>query len=191
MLEHSLGGIPKTARAGKSERRERKSLGTLYEQKFYALRAAGKTLDYPFAARTFTALVDSNTSLSDDVLRHYVDSLLNHGCIHVICRGHDAERLSSIFDETVDERGLTHDGYTMTSMIYDEDDLEETVGYFVLPTGLADVGLLLVIGDSGDFKSMVRSFARIAGTLRENVTEPVFESEVVATFRSGSGYAMA
>ena len=155
-------------------------LGTLHEQRFFAIRANGPELRFPFPARPFTALVDVAGPIDDGVFKGYAQSLIDHGCVQAVCRGEDSDRLVRIFDEMAERGDFDRDGTPFTSMCLDDEPLNEAIQYFVLPCGLAQTGLLMVIGDSGDFQNAIQGFSTAAGAIKENIGEPVYtEADLV------------
>lgn len=150
------------------------SLGSLHDQKFYAVRANNAELQFPFSAQPFTAMVDLAGQVDDATLKGYAAQLMAHGCVQCVCRGEEASRLSEIF-ETMTELGeMDSRGMPFTSMCIDDEPLNEAIQYFVLPSGLASVGLLVVIGDAADFQNVVQGFSDAAGSVHETVGEPVY-----------------
>jgi hypothetical protein len=158
------------------------SLGTLHEQRFFAIRANGAGLRFPFPAAPFTALVDMSRSVDDCVLRTYAESLINHGCVQAVCRGEESNRLESIFNELAEEGALDKNGTPFTSMCMDDEPLGEAIQYFVLPCGLASIGLLMVIGDQDDFQSAIEGFSNAAGSGKEEIGEPVYTEDDLVCF---------
>ncbi|MDR1611449.1 MAG: hypothetical protein LBT97_01560 [Planctomycetota bacterium] len=148
-------------------------MGTFYGQKFFALKASGPDLKLPFDRQPFTALVDIASEKDDVILEEYAKSLISHGCVQAICRGCGAERMDGIFHRLAEEGCLDRDGVAFTSMCAEEETLHESLHYFVLPSGLASIGLVLVIGEARDFGRVVDGFNRTAGELFEMRGEPV------------------
>lgn len=160
-----------------------KSLGTLFDQKFYAVRAGGPDLNLPFTPRPFTALVDISREVEDNLLERYAKTLMSHGCVQAVCRGEGADRLSAIFDRLADEGGNScSEGFAFTSMAIDDESLDDAIHYFVLPCGLASTGLVVVIGGNDSFRQAVECFSGAAGSLNEGLGVPAYVSEELACF---------
>lgn len=160
------------------------SLGTLHDQKFFAMRANGDKLDFPFPERPFTALVDLSRSISDDNMRRYAQALMRHGCVQAVCRGEDSERMTSIFEELTETGEYDRDGKAATVMASYDETLVEAIQYFVLPCDLAKTGLLVVIGDNGDFQNAIDGFSTAAGAMKEAVVEKVYSETDLVCFVS-------
>ena len=159
-----------------------KSLGTLYDQKFYAIRVGSNGLRFPFEPQPFTALVDIKGDVDQDVLKSYARELLSYGCVQAVCRGVEAPVLNDIFGELAESGDIDANGFAFTSMSVDDEPLSEAIEYFVLPSGLASTGLLLVIGDAGDFKNAIEDFADMAGSLKKAIREPMYVEEELVCF---------
>lgn len=160
------------------------SLGTLHDQRFYAIRANGSNLRFPFEAQPFTALVDVSRPLDDSVLQGYAESLIAHGCVQAVCRGEDSGRLVEIFDRLTEQSEHDKNGTPFTSMCVEDEPLNEAIQYFVLPCGLAQTGLLMIIGDTGDFQEAIRGFSVAAGAIKEDIGEPVYAEDDLVCFVS-------
>lgn len=135
-------------------------LGNYCGQTFYATRVApdGRCA-FPFPAQSFTALLNVQSPQPEGVLRTAVRSCLDHGMRLAVCTGRGAEALGGIVDELVDEGGYGVDGRTVYASVHDGEPLEEVVEYFMLPQGLAEIGLLLVFGNDeayGETEDIVR-----------------------------------
>jgi len=159
-------------------------MGTIHEQRFYAIRANGSDLRFPFPAGNFTALVDLARSVDDSVLKGYAEALIQHGCVQAVCRGEESSRLEEIFNELAEQGDLDKDGTFFTSMCLDDEPLDEAIQYFVLPCGLARTGLLMVIGDQDDFQNAIKGFSVAAGAIREDLGEPVYTEDDLVCFVS-------
>ncbi len=157
------------------------SLGTLRGQNFYAMRANGAELRFPFTPRPFTALVSISSSVGDETLRNYVKSLIDHGCVQAVCRG-ECERFGELFDAELEHGEYDKNGAMPHSMSMSDEPLVEAISYFVLPADLAYTGLILVIGSHGDFRETVDGFTNVAGELREEYLEPVFDEADLVSF---------
>lgn len=172
MTDYLYGGGAKKIEIAIADLSGGQTLGMLHEQKFYAIRAEGAGIKFPFPEKPFTALVDISQPVDDAILESYAAALVEHGCVQAVCRGDEAARLAGIFDRMAEEGGLDHDGRPFSCMCMDDEPLLEAIEYFVLPCGLAATGLLMVIGDSGDFQSVVDGFANAAGAAAKAVPEP-------------------
>ncbi len=159
-------------------------LGTLHDQRFYAIRANGASLRFPFASQPFTAMVDVPGSVDETLLKQYAGELIDHGCVQAICRGEESSRLVDIFDDLAERGDLDRNGIPFTSMCLDDEPLAEAIQYFVLPCGLASVGLLMVIGESGDFQNAIQGFSSAAGAIKESIGEPVYTEDDLVCFVS-------
>lgn len=160
------------------------SLGTLHEQRFFALRTSGGDLRFPFPAGPFTVLVDMSVPVEDAVLRSYAGALIDHGCVQAVCRGEESERLVDIFNSLAERGDLDGNGTPFTAMGMDDEPLDEAIEYFVLPCGLAQTGLVMVIGDQNDFRNAIRGFSSAAGAAREDIGEPVYTEDDLVCFVS-------
>lgn len=160
------------------------SLGTIHEQRFYAIRANGTDLRFPFSSQPFTAMVDISRPVDDEVLTGYANALIAHGCVQAICRGEESDRLVDIFNELADQGDLDHNGHLFTSMCLGDEPLTESIQYFVLPSGLAQTGLLMVIGDADDFQDTIEGFSTAAGAIREDFGQPVYTEADLVCFVS-------
>lgn len=172
MTDYLCGGEAKKIEIAMTGLVGGQTLGTLHEQKFYAIRAEGADIKFPFSAKSFTALVDISKPVDDTILERYASALVEHGCVQAVCRGEEASRLAGIFDKMAEEGAFDRDGRPFSCMCMDDEPLLEAIEYFVLPCGLATIGLLMVIGDSGDFQNVVDGFANAAGAAAEAVAEP-------------------
>ncbi len=161
-------------------------MGTIHEQRFYAIRANGADVRFPFPSGAFTALVDLARSVDDAVLQGYAEALIRHGCVQAVCRGEESSRLEEIFNSLADKGDIEIDrnGTYFTSMCLDDEPLNEAIQYFVLPCGLAQTGLLMVIGDQGDFQNAIRGFSTAAGAIREDLSAPVYTEDDLVCFVS-------
>ncbi len=159
-------------------------LGTLHDQRFFAIRTNGSDLRFPFAAQPFTAMVDVSASVDETLLKKYAGDLISHGCVQAICRGEEASRLVDIFDDLAELGDLDKNGIPFTSMCLDDEPLTEAIQYFVLPCGLAAIGLLMVIGESGDFQNAIQGFSTAAGAIKESIGEPVYAEDDLVCFVS-------
>ena len=160
------------------------SLGTLHEQRFFAIRANGSALRFPFTAQPFTVLVDISRPVDNEILQGYAQALIDHGCVQAVCRGEESDRLVEIFDTLAEKGDLDQNGTPFTSMCMDDEPLNEAIQYFVLPCGLAQTGLLMVIGDSGDFQGAIEGFSTAAGAIKEDIGEPVYAEDDLVCFVS-------
>ena len=158
------------------------NLGTLHEQRFYAIRANGDELRFPFSAQPFTTLVDMSSPVDDEVLKGYAASLIAHGCVQAVCRGEESHRLVAIFNKMAEKGELDHNGAPFTSMEMDDEPLPEAIQYFVLPCGLAQTGLLVVIGGHGDFQKAIDGFSTAAGAIKEDLSTPVYAEDDLVCF---------
>lgn len=159
-------------------------LGTLHEQRFFAIRANGTHLRFPFPAGAFTALVDMSASVDDEVLHGYASALIEHGCVQAVCRGEESCRLETIFNTLAEAGDLDKNGTPFTSMCLDDEPLNEAIQYFVLPCGLAQTGLLMVIGDHDDFQNAIKGFSTAAGAIKDDIGEPVYTEDDLVCFVS-------
>lgn len=159
-------------------------LGTLHAQRFYAIRANGAELRFPFSAQPFTTLVDMSAPVDGEVLQGYAEALIRHGCVQAVCRGEESHRLVDIFNRMAERGEFDRDGAPFTSMEMDDEPLPEAIQYFVLPCGLAHTGLLVVIGEQGDFQAAIDGFSIAAGAIRENLSEPIYAEDDLVCFVS-------
>ncbi len=159
-------------------------LGTLHEQRFFAMRANGDELRFPFPKGPFTVLVDMVAPVDDIVLKGYAEALMNHGCVQAACRGEESDRLVDIFNSLADRGDRNDDETPFTAMSMDDEPLDEAIAYFVLPCGLAQTGLVMVIGGQSDFQSAIRGFSNAAGSAKEEIGEPVYTEDDLVCFVS-------
>lgn len=157
-------------------------LGTIHDQRFYAIRANGQQLRFPFTARPFTALVHMPQSVDDALLTSYAKTLIDHGCVQAVCRGDDSDRMVDIFDSLAEQGEHDSGDAPFTSMCLGDEPLQEAIQYFVLPCGLAQTGLLMVIGGSGEFDDAINGFFTSAGSIAEGIGEPVYTEEDLVCF---------
>ena len=176
-MDGDIGGCIASALVGGG-----KELGALFGQNFYAVRASGEAVSFPFSSRPFTALIEIAAPVDGEILASCARTLIRHGCVHAVCRGEKADRLNDIFIGLAEEGRVDKGGVAFTSMHSDDETLGETLQYFILPSGLASTGLLVVIGDSRDFRSAVDDFIASAGTLGEGLREPVGAGEELVPF---------
>lgn len=159
-------------------------LGTLHEQRFFAMRTSGGELRFPFPKCPFTVLVDMVSPVDDAVLRSYAEALVGHGCVQAACRGEESERMVDIFNSLADRGDLGDDATPFTAMSMDDEPLDEAIAYFVLPCGLAQTGLVMVIGEQSDFQNAIRGFSNAAGAAKEDIGEPVYTEDDLVCFVS-------
>lgn len=159
-----------------------KNLGTHFGQKFYAIRAAGGSLRFPFDSQPFTALVDIAGDVGEETLRGYARELVAHGCVQAVCRGAESGLMNDIFGELSENGETDTNGFPFTSMAIDDEPLNEAIEYFVLPNGLAATGLVMIIGDSGDFRLAVDNFAASTDGAKEALGIPVYVDEELVCF---------
>lgn len=159
-------------------------MGTIHQQQFYAIRANGSELRFPFQSGKFTVLVDLARSVDENILKSYAEALINHGCVQAVCRGEESPNLEKIFNKLAEKGDLDKNGTPFTSMCVDDEPLEEAIQYFVLPCGLAQTGLLMVIGDQDDFQNAIKGFSTAAGAIKEEIGEPVYTEEDLVCFVS-------
>lgn len=155
-----------------------KHLGTVFEQRFYALRAEpGEEIRFPFAEQRFNALIDLDVPCSEKNLRETVLQLLKRGMRVGVCGGDGATQVGSIIDSLVDEYGFSHDGGTVYADVHHGEALEDMVGFFVTPNGLAEVGLIIVLGGKGRIEQASDAFRYLADGAAEELNEEfVFET---------------
>lgn len=145
-------------------------MGICHDQRFYALRyLPGRKLELPFEDKPFTALIEITVPLSDDILRNVAMDLLYRGMRAALCLGPEAERMVEIVDELVDAYGFAHEARTVYASAHEDEDLAEAIQYFILPTGLAETGLLLVLGGEDAFRQTVRTFGQATTGMREKL----------------------
>lgn len=159
-------------------------MGTIHEQRFFAIRANGSELRFPFQSGAFTVLVDLARSVDDAILKTYAEALIGHGCVQAVCRGEESSRLEKIFNKLAEKGDLDKNGTPFTSMCVDDEPLEEAIQYFVLPCGLAQTGLLMVIGDQDDFQNAIQGFSTAAGAIKDDIGEPVYTEDDLVCFVS-------
>ncbi len=180
--DYSTGGIAKCVDLAFTRLIGGMSLGTIHEQRFYAIRANGQEIRFPFSAQPFTAMVDISRPVDEQILTGYAQALIDHGCVQAVCRGEESSQLVDIFNQLAEKGELDKHGTPFTSMCMEDEPLNEAIEYFVLPSGLAQTGLLMIIGDSGDFQSAIDGFSSAAGAISEGLAEPLYSEEDVVCF---------
>lgn len=159
-------GIDPSGRNGK--------LGRMHDQDFYAVRHfGGNRLSIPFPPRPFNALIDVPHPIPESILGEISLQLLQHGMRSAICSGLQGERLGEILDEIIDEHGFYPNNRTVYTSVHLDEPIEETLDYFVLPNGLADTGLIVVVGDEHAFGEVVKTFLRLTREVREYEAIPI------------------
>lgn len=129
-----------------------RSLGAVHDQEFFAIwHRPGQPLPMPFGRQYFNALITQSGSLPEADLREVASQLLDHGMRSAICHGEDAQTLGGIIDGLVDEQGREIERRTIYTMVHDGEGLDDTLRYFVLPNGLAEIGLIVILGEEGHF----------------------------------------
>ncbi len=175
-----LRGEGRTATVQKHRRAssEKKSLGTVYDQRFYALRrlpssgGPSTSLSFPFPPSPFNGLICVGVPLPEAALGRIMLALLQHGMRQAVCCGCEAEFAGDVLDELIDEHNFSHDGHAPFASVHEGEPLSEVIDYFILPNGLADIGLLMILGDEAAFGQAVKAFGRVAGQLRERLHVP-------------------
>jgi len=152
-----------------------KSLGTVHDQRFYAVRylpasqAEEGRFDLPIPRRAFNALIYAAVPLAEARLRDLALTLLRHGLRQAVCCGPEAEAMGEMIDAMADDHEITHDGRSVLASIHDDESLDEVIDYFILPNGIAETSLLVVLGDEVAMRDTLRSFARVTGDMRERL----------------------
>ena len=164
----SVANCGRPARAGKQS----KTLGRLHGQKFFVARAnAMGEVAWPFGPRPFSAMVEIRREAGEDALARLAEGLFSHGCRGAVCRGAASDRCRDVFDRVADDsKFFRPGGYSPWSMVYEE-EFEEALAYFTLPTGQTDTGLLVVVGDEADFRQAAGGFGRFVGRAAEWLAE--------------------
>ncbi len=150
-------------------------LGSVSDQTIYAMRPQpGCDLNFPFEKKPFTALIRTSSQTTEADMRRAGWQLLQHGLRHGICHGEKADRMSEILDEIIDSFDISDNNQTAFSSSHEGEDISETMEYFLLPSGLADSGLILVLGTDNDWGGTMDSFDNLVGSgeaLLELVTD--------------------
>lgn len=162
------------ANAGDASQRlsagQTKSLGTVHDQRFFAVRSQpGYDLPFPFPKDHFNSLIAIRGCPAEETLQSVAMQLLRHGMRAGICHGEGAEMMGSMIDGLVDEYGFSHNERTVYASVHDDEELDEVIDYFVLPNGLADIGLIVVIGEESAFEDVLFLFNHVTGQVRERV----------------------
>lgn len=136
------------------------SLGIIHSQHFYAMKADGSELKFPFPSENFSAFIEIARPVDKEILSGYATALADYGCVQAFCRGENSDIMSDIFDDLASEGALDGRGIPFTYMCFEENEpLAESIEYFVTPNDLVKVGLVLVIGGADDFSTVVDSFS--------------------------------
>ncbi|MCX7934708.1 MAG: hypothetical protein N3A66_05555 [Planctomycetota bacterium] len=163
-------------KTGESVRRKAKEdelLGKFYDQTFYVLRyQKGCTLEFPFRSQSFNAFISIDSEYPPKILEQIAFSLLKQGMRFALCHGKGAEALAEIIDRLIDEHRFSHNGFTAYSSSHTNETLEEAMEYFMLPNGLAEIGLILVIGDEAAQQKVAKTFSRIIGAMDKIASMP-------------------
>ncbi len=153
--EAAFDGLPNRLYASGNQ----KSLGAVYDQHFYAVRhEAGETIAFPFPQKHFNALIAFHRATNVEERRVIAMELLEYGMRFALCYGQGADEMAELIDELVDEYNYMHNGCTVFSTVHEDGDIGDALAYFVLPNGLADTGLILSLGDDGDFDQWTETF---------------------------------
>lgn len=151
------------------------TLGKLNDQMFYAVRyQGGRPLGFPFASQKFGALLNLTAEVDQAELERIARELLEYGMAFALCAGEQAELMSQIIDQLIDENGFSHDGFTPYSSV--EEGLSEAMQYFVLPTGVTQTSLIITIGNDNDQGSALDLFDNLFGT-EAGIEEESLEDE--------------
>ena len=141
-------------------------LGKFYDQSFYVLHyQPGRTLDFPFRSQPFNAFISINNEYPTKIISQMAFSLLKQGMRFALCHGERAEAMAEIIDRLIDDFHFIHNGFTVYSSSHPNEDLEEAMEYFILPNGLAETGLILVLGDEIALQKAMKTFAKITSAL--------------------------
>jgi hypothetical protein len=168
--DHTLGGKSATVTSRRGVQKDKKLLGTFYDQTFYATRhAADKALSFPFPAGRFNAMVCLAEKTDEAAMRRIGMDLLEHGLRFALCHGPEAGAMGKVLDELIDEHGFSCEGLTAYTSVHEDDSLAEAVEYFILPAGLAETSLLVVVGSDASYREVMKSFAKATSHLRERV----------------------
>lgn len=138
-------------------------LGNCHDQTFYAVRyQPGNELKIPFPAERFNALINLKAAPGEEAMKEVAMRLLEHGMCAAVINGDEAGKMGELIDNLIDEHDFNHDGRTVYTSCHEDEEIEEVMDYFVLPNGLAEIGLIVVFGEQGDFGEAVDSFNNIA-----------------------------
>ena len=142
----------------------------IHDQKFYALRhVPGKDLTIPFPVGPFNCMIHADGNVADETINAVGMQLLQHGMRSGICSGDQPDRISDTLDKLIDDNQFHHNNQTVYSHVVEEETIQENMEYFVLPNGLADIGLILVIGSEAEYHDVIGAF----GIITENEFELV------------------
>ena len=168
MSDHTLAGKSASVSSRRSAAKQKTGLGSYYSQQFYAVRhAPGKALALPFPARPFHAMIHTAGPLPDRATRQLGLELLRSGMRYALCHGSDAAKVGDVLDELIDANHFSFEGHTPYTSVHAEESLAEAIEYFILPAGLAETGLLIVVGEEDAFRGALREFNQITAHLRE------------------------
>ena len=116
----------------------------------------GKRMSLPFPAGDFNALVYLASPQPAEVEGTVGLSLLRHGMRSAVVGGCQADRMSETCDALVDEHGFSPCGETVYHLSLEGESVEDCVSYALTPNGLADVLLVMVVGDDIDFQQVAQ-----------------------------------
>lgn len=166
------------AAPGAGPRKNVRSLGVVYEQKFYGLLVRDDAKSPVFwPGRRFAALIDCHSPVGAERLRWLARVLLDRGCValHILGDPVEAALLSASFDAIVDaEPHHAPEGRSPYSNIEVDpagrrETLAEALEWFVCPNGYTTTSLVAVIGGERDFSRLIGHFAQAVGDLRERI----------------------
>ncbi|MHC4872411.1 MAG: hypothetical protein ACYTFY_11250 [Planctomycetota bacterium] len=146
-------------------------MGKILCQPFYSCRIkAGDKPELPFKKQPFVCLINAAEHISSDDFREIAQFLLDNNMRYAICAGIEADRLSDVLNELLEEGHFHENGRTAVAIGYEEDPIEEIMEYFALPSGIAPVNLLVSIGNTRTFKTTLQVFNGVAKKMKVDLS---------------------
>lgn len=129
-------------------------MAEVFDLRLYAQRyLPGGSLELPFDAQTpFSCLLDVKVHIADEAFDNLAQALLDAGMRFVLISGVESERLCERLNDLLDAGVYHENGRHALGHACDGEPLAETLEYFLLPSDLAPVNLLLTIGDAAAFR---------------------------------------
>ena len=155
-------------------------LGKIGDQIFYTIRyEAGKPLTLPFKKRPFSVLLNIVSNISEAHAELLAKELLKNGMACAICNGEQADEVSSIIDDTINNFDSSDDHYTPYSSSCEE-GFDEALQYFALPTGLTTTSIIITVGNDSDHSSTVDVINNLGNAGQEHqLVEDVEDEETL------------
>lgn len=142
-------------------------MGKVFCYPFYSCRfAAGNDIEIPFESKKpFVCLINAAEHISSEKFRDLAKFLLDNNMRYAICAGIEAERLSDVLNELLEEGEYHENGRSAIASGYEEDPIEEVMEYFALPSGIAQNNLIVTIGNDRMFKTTLEVFKNVTNKM--------------------------